>query len=78
MYDRFLHHSIYALKYFSYSKELSMCSDIVKSLLLLPKDLPISQDTKKTCLKVLHLVPEPDKIEGFYDVVELIASLKTR
>lgn len=78
MYDRFLNHSVSALKYFSYSKEMDACKEIVKSLSLLPKDVPVAHNTKMDCLKTLHLVPEPNKIEGFYDVVELIASLKTR
>ena len=78
IYDRFLSHSVSALKYFSYSKELNACTDIVNALLLIPKGIPIAQDTKQNCLKTLHLVPEPDKIARFYDVVELIASLKIR
>lgn len=78
MYDRFLQHSISALKYFSYSKELNLCRDLVRSLLLIPKEISIAQDTKTSCLKTLHLIPEPDKIEGFYEVVELVANLKTR
>ena len=78
MYDRFLNHSVLALKYFSYSKEMDVCKELVKSLLLIPKEIPITQDTKTSCLKTLHLIPEPDKIEGLYEVVELVASLKTR
>ena len=78
MYDRLLNHSVLALKYFSYSKEMDVCKELVKSLLFIPKEVPIAQDTKTSCLKTLHLIPEPDKIEGFYEVVELVASLKTR
>lgn len=78
MYDRFLNHSVLALKYFSYSKEMDACKELVKSLSRLPKDVPIARKTKMDCLKTLHLVPEPNKIEGFYEVVELIASLNTR
>ena len=78
MYDRFLNHSVLALKYFSYSKEMDACKELVKSLKLIPKEITIAQDTKTSCLKTLHLISEPDKIEGFYEVVELVASLKTR
>ena len=78
MYDRLLNHSVLSLKYFSNSKEMDVCNELVKSLLLIPKEVPIAQDTKTSCLKTLHLIPEPDKIEGFYEVVELVASLKTR
>lgn len=78
MYDKLLQHSISALKYFSYSKELNFCRDLVKSLMLIPTEVPIAQDTKTSCLKTLYLIQEHDRIEGFYEVVELIASLKTR
>lgn len=78
---RFIYHGIACLYHTSLLGDITTCNIIVKSILeciINPESITITKSSKSNILKLISSIKQTEKIEGYLELINKVAMIKTK